>query len=112
VLWIEMSELTRRDLCLQIPHVPGRHIGIERRSVHEFQWPGPYVEGYILPPHLSSSIDHATQSDMGKRAPHVRVDLNGLHAWTLCLIPAVPAERDGRRETTRPLPGYPPPPMM
>jgi hypothetical protein len=78
-----MSELARCDLCLQIPNVAGRGIGIERRSVYEFQWPGPYVEGYILPPQLSSSLDHATQSDMRKWAPHIRIDLNGLHAWTL-----------------------------
>ena len=61
----------------------GRGFWIEWCSVHEFKGPSPYVEGHILTPQLSPSLHHATQSDVGKWAPHICIDLDTLHTASL-----------------------------
>lgn len=61
----------------------GRGFWIEWCSVHEFKGPSPYVEGHIITPQLSLSLHHATQSDMGKWAPHICIDLDSFHTASL-----------------------------
>jgi hypothetical protein len=66
----------------------GRSFWIKRCSVDEFKRPCPDVEKDIFTLQLSPTLNDTAESDMRKRAPHIRIDLNGLHSWTLCRNPA------------------------
>ena len=61
----------------------GRSFWIQGCVIHKFKGPSPYVEGHILTPQLSPSLHHATESNVGKWAPHVCIDLDTLHTASL-----------------------------
>ena len=81
---IKPTEEVRGDLGLQFPHMESRVFGIKRLSVDKFERPGPYIEEDILTLQEGPAFSDTTESDMGKRTPHIGVHLNDSHALSIC----------------------------
>jgi hypothetical protein len=84
VVGIKPTEEVRGDLGLQFSHMESRVFGIKRLSVDKFERPGPYIEEDILTLQEGPAFSDTTESDMGKRTPHICVHLNDSHALSIC----------------------------
>jgi hypothetical protein len=84
VIRIKPTEEVRGDLGLQFSHMESCVCGIKWLSVDKFERPGPDVEEDILTLQESPAFSDTTESDMGKRTPHIRIHLNDSHALSIC----------------------------
>ncbi len=89
---IKSTEEVRGDLGLQFSHMECCVFRIKWFSVDKFERPRPYVEEDILTLQEGPAFSDTTESDMGKRTPHICVHLNDPHALSICrrIIKALP----------------------